>query len=167
MSKTIYVVRHAKSSWADMTLSDKERPLNQRGHRDAPIMARWCLQQGHVPDVLISSTAVRAATTADYFATGLGLDTAKITSYDDLYHAPAHLYIETCYGLSDEVDSVMMFGHNPGITYLANEVASKYIDNVPTCGVLVIDYHGDNWQDLDVSKCNLRTLYTPKTLGNV
>lgn len=166
MSKTIYIVRHAKSSWADLSLSDKERPLNQRGHRDAPTMAQWCLLHSLVPDMIISSTAMRAATTAEYFAAVLEIDAQHINVYDSLYHAPAQQYLEMCYGLSNDVDSVMMFGHNPGITYLANEVSSTYIDNVPTCGVLVIDYSGQNWQDLDISKCSLRSLYTPKSIRN-
>jgi len=166
MAKTIYVVRHAKSSWADLTMTDKDRPLNKRGQRDAPIMASYCALHGYKPDRMITSTAVRASTTASHFAEVLEIDPVHYMAYDSLYHAPAQTYIETCYQLGDEVSSVMLFGHNPGITYLANEVATDFIDNVPTCGVLVIDYSGDSWQSIDVNQCSLRTMITPKSIAN-
>lgn len=164
MAKRIYVVRHAKSSWLDMRLSDKERPLNPRGKADAPRMANWCLKQGYVPDQIITSTAVRAQTTAELFRQGLQMEIEQFSTNDSLYHAPEDEYITACYGLGEEVSSVMLFGHNPGITYLANLVAASYVDNVPTCGILVIDSSADSWQEIGFENCRLIQMQSPKTL---
>ncbi len=164
ISKRIYVVRHAKSSWGDLTITDKLRPLNARGERDAPVMADWCLKHGHIPELIISSTATRAANTAKVFADKLKLTNENIRKSDDLYHAPAYTYMESCFSLSEDIKSVMLFGHNPGITHLANEVGEKFISNVPTCGILVIDSKCKTWQDLDFDNCSLLQLITPKSL---
>lgn len=160
--KTIYIVRHAKSSWGDMNLADIDRPLNKRGKRDAPFMGDTCKSKGYIPDQIISSNANRAATTAQIFCKSLGLDKSKLLYEESLYHAPEDTYIDVCFGLDDEINAVMMFGHNPGITYLANSVSKEYIDNVPTCGVLVIHASIEKWTDLDFSKCKLVDFLYPK-----
>ena len=160
--KRIYIVRHAKSSWGDLNLADIERPLNNRGKRDAPIMGSHCLSKGYIPNVLISSNAQRASDTAKIFCNALGMGKKKLSYDKSLYHAPEDTYLTVCYGLDDDIDSVMMFGHNPGITYLANSVSKDYIDNIPTCGVLVIDASIDKWSDLDFSNCKLKDFLYPK-----
>ena len=160
--KRIYVVRHAKSSWGDLSLSDIDRPLNKRGKRDAPNMGNICKSKGYIPFQLISSKAKRASETAKYFCKSLGFDKSKLSYDDSLYHAPEDSYLNVCYGLDNSISSVMMFGHNPGITYLANSVAKDYIDNVPTCGVLVIDASIEQWSDLDFSNCVLKDFLYPK-----
>ena len=160
--KKIYIVRHAKSSWGDLNLADIDRPLNKRGKRDAPFMGAKCKSKGYIPDLLISSDANRAYTTAKVFREALGLDSNQLSKDHSLYHAPEDSYLNACYGLDDNVDSVMLFGHNPGITYLANSVSDDYIDNVPTCGVLVIDASIDKWSDLDFSNCILKDFIYPK-----
>lgn len=160
--KRIYIVRHAKSSWANMQLSDWERPLNNRGKRDAPVMANHCKSKGYIPELLISSDARRASDTAKVFCSALEIDKANFTHDSSLYHAPEDTYLSVCYGIDDSINSVMLFGHNPGITYLANSVTDDYIDNVPTCGVLIIDASIDNWTDLDFSNCKLIDFLYPK-----
>jgi len=160
--KRIYIVRHAKSSWGDISLADIDRPLNKRGKRDAPFMGQVCKSMGYVPDLLISSTANRARTTAKVFCKEFGFDQDKLTLEDSLYHAPEDSYLEVCFGLDEDINSVMLFGHNPGITYLANSVSDEYIDNVPTCGVLVIDASIDTWNKLDFSNCTLEDFLYPK-----
>ena len=162
--KKIYVVRHAKSSWADMTITDKQRPLNSRGKRDAPMMAEWCKSNNFKPDFIITSTAKRARTTSKIFAKVLGVGEDSYLSDDRLYHAPADQYMQSCYGLEQSEKSVMLFGHNPGITYLANEISSKYIENVATCGILIIESNAPTWQELDMSNCKLLSYKAPKLI---
>ncbi len=162
--KRIYVVRHAKSSWGDLSLADIDRPLNKRGTRDAPFMGGKCKSKGYIPDMLISSNANRAMSTAKIFCTVLGLEADKLSYEKSLYHAPEDTYLNVCFGLEMDIESVMLFGHNPGITYLANSVADKYIDNVPTCGVLVIDASIENWNELDFSNCKLKDFIYPKMI---
>lgn len=164
--KTLYIVRHAKSSWADMSMTDKQRPLNSRGEKAAPLMALHCRQMGYLPDAIISSTAVRAYSTAAVFKEVLGISDEYYKTYDSLYHAPAHTYFETCYELEDGLASVMLFGHNPGITYLANEVSEQYIDNVPTCGLLVIKSTAEQWVDVHPSNSRLMLMQVPKNLSD-
>ena len=149
-----------------MRLRDIDRPLNKRGKRDAPFMGAMCLSKGYVPDLLISSNANRARTTAETFRSELGLAVDKLSLEDSLYHAPEDTYLEVCFGLGEEVTSVMLFGHNPGITYLANSVSSRYIDNVPTCGVLVIDSTAERWNLMDFSNCKLKDFLYPKMFQN-
>jgi phosphohistidine phosphatase len=160
--KRIYIVRHAKSSWDDMRLADVDRPLNKRGKRDAPVMAEVCLDRRYIPELMITSHANRAASTAKEFCKVFGVKEKTLVYEKSLYHAPEDTYISTCFGFKDKVNSVMMFGHNPGITYLANSVTKNYIDNVPTCGVLVIEAKIDSWVDLDFSKCKLKDFLYPK-----
>ena len=160
--KRLYIVRHAKSSWTDFSLSDWERPLHKRGKRDAPMMAAWCKNMGYIPDVIVSSDAKRALSTAKIFADTFWGDSQRLTTEHGLYHAPAEAYIEQCYGLPEDVDSVMFFGHNPGITYLANKVSNDFIDNVPTCGVLVIDMDVPDWQQADINRSEMVDMLYPK-----
>lgn len=160
--KRIYVVRHAKSSWSDSRLSDIHRPLNERGKKDAPFMGKICASKGYIPDLLVSSNAKRASSTAKAFCKALGLDKSKLSYDKSLYHASEDAYINVCYGLDDKINAIMMFGHNPGITYLANSITLDYIDNVPTCGVLVIDATINSWRDLDFTNCKLKDFLYPK-----
>jgi len=155
-------VRHAKSSWDDMRIADVDRPLNKRGKRDAPIMADICHSKGYIPQIIITSPANRASSTAKVFRKTLGLSKKMFTYEKSLYHAPEDTYISACFGLDDDLNAVMLFGHNPGITDLANSVTDNYIDNVPTCGVLVIDADIKSWVDLDFSKCKLIDYLYPK-----
>ena len=143
-------------------MADIDRPLNKRGKRDAPFMGAMCRSKGYIPDILISSNANRAQTTAKVFCREFDFDAGKLTLEDSLYHAPEDTYLEVCFGLGEDVNSVMLFGHNPGITYLANSVSDEYIDNVPTCGVLVIDASVDKWNKLDFSNCTLKDFIYPK-----
>lgn len=160
--KRVYIVRHAKSSWGDLSLADIDRPLNKRGKTDSPRMGEICKSKGYIPDLLISSNANRAQSTAKIFCSVFEFDAQKLTLENELYHAPEDKYLDACYGLDDNLESVMLFGHNPGITYLANSVSEEYIDNVPTCGVLVIDAKIDHWTDIEFSKCTLIDFIYPK-----
>lgn len=160
--KHIYIIRHAKSSWGDMTQRDVDRPLNTRGKRDAPVMAAKCVERNLIPDLIISSNAKRAMETCEYFINTFKLSEDKVQLNKKLYHAPEDVYFEEAQLIDDDISSVMMFGHNPGITYLANTVSEEYIDNVPTCGVLVIESDIDSWINLDPMICKLVDFLYPK-----
>jgi phosphohistidine phosphatase len=162
--KHIYIVRHAKSSWSDLTISDVDRPLNERGKRDAPRMAERCRELGVIPELIISSNAKRAMETCTFFINQYKLPDAQVQLNKKLYHAPEHVYIEEAQLVDDRISSVMMFGHNPGITYLANSISEKFIDNVPTCGVLIIESKVNSWMDLDLMNCKLINFLYPKML---
>ena len=145
-----------------MSLADIDRPLNKRGERNAPEMAIKCKERGYIPEQMITSNANRAKTTAVVFKNEFQVSDENFSKEPDLYHAPEDTYLEVCFGLDEEINSVMLFGHNPGITYLANSVANTYIDNVPTCGVLVIDAKIDRWEDLSFTDCTLIDFIYPK-----
>jgi len=162
--KRIYIVRHAKSSWGDLSLADHQRPLNERGRRDAPVMASLCLAKQYTPDTIICSDANRAKETSQFFLKEFDLKEGLYRLESGLYHAPSDKYFEEASLLDEQYSSVMMFGHNPGITYLANEVSSNFIDNVPTSGVLVIDSTAKTWSEIDPSNCKLVDFLYPKML---
>ncbi len=160
--KKILFVRHAKSSWTDMKLTDKQRPLNNRGKRDAPLMAARCVEYGLKVELIISSPAVRAFNTALAFQDAYKImEPIQIENY--LYHGDPSDFEEALCGVDDQINCVAIFGHNPGITYLANELdSSSYIDNVPTTGVLVGEADIEHWDDFSVAKSVLKDFLYPK-----
>lgn len=162
--KQILFVRHAKSSWADMSLNDKERPLNKRGIRDAPLIAKRCKDLGFAINLIISSPAVRAHLTAKIFHNFFQME-KPIQLEDYLYHGDPSDFEEAICGVDDNIDCVAIFGHNPGITYLANDLDSnRYIDNVPTTGVLIGEIDIDYWEDFSIAKTILKDFIYPKQL---
>ena len=134
--KTLFLIRHAKSSWDDSTLDDHERPLNQRGKANAPIMAKRLQKLGIKPDMLFSSTAQRAGSTAQVFAEHLDFPQPKISYVPDLYLASAGMLQDFIGKIENSLNFVLIFGHNPGLTLLVNQVWGLPIDNIPTCGIV-------------------------------
>ncbi len=159
MPLDLFVIRHAKSSWEDFSLPDHDRPLNKRGFRDAPRMAEMLKSIFPHIDLFISSTAKRALTTANFFSTEFN---KEIIDTKNLYHANAEVYFDELMGLDTSISSVALFGHNPGITHLANLVSEVYIDNIPTCGICHLKSNVNSWDDVNVSNTKLHTLYFPK-----
>jgi phosphohistidine phosphatase len=145
--KTIYLVRHAKSSWKEAGLSDFERPLNKRGQHDAPFMAKLLAKKDEMPEVIVSSPALRALTTAKIFASEFNSDT-QIVEEEKIYEAGLGNLIKIINNLPETNKTVMIFGHNPGLTYLANYLGDKSIDNIPTCGIVKITFDINSWQDI-------------------
>jgi phosphohistidine phosphatase len=145
MGKELLLVRHAKSSWDDPYLDDHDRPLNERGLRNAPEMGKRL--QGSIVrlDVWISSTALRAITTAEILAEQVGFPPDQIQRTKDLYHASATELQEFIAGLDDAIDSVALFGHNPGMTSLVANLYGLPIDNLPTCGVVHLQFNENTW----------------------
>jgi phosphohistidine phosphatase len=146
--KTLYLVRHAKSSWEDTALSDFDRPLNVRGKKDAPSMGYVLHQQGILPDLLLSSPAKRAYSTAKKIAKAIGYTKKDIQTDKNIYHAEPDQLLMTIQALPPAVDSVMLVGHNPGLTDLSNLLCRKHIDNIPTCGVVCIEFDVEKWNQV-------------------
>lgn len=148
--KTLYVIRHAKSSWDVKTLGDIERPLNDRGKRDAPRMGKRLKEKDIHPDLIISSPAKRAFSTAKKIARILKYPKDAIRIVDKLYHADEDAMLQVVNNLKDKHSIVIMFGHNPGLTDFVNSILSEEldIDNVPTCGVVAFQFQSERWEQV-------------------
>lgn len=163
--RTLYLVRHAKSSWKDTSLDDAERPLNKRGKRDAPDMGKRLARAGVRPDLITSSPAVRALTTAQKIAEELGIKKSRIDINEDIYTFNAEGLLEVLKGLDDKLKTVMLVGHNPATTILLNELAGEDIDNVPTCGVAQLEMNTDSWAQVKSGSAELVSFDYPKKTG--
>ena len=165
--KTLFIVRHAKSSWDDHTLADIDRPLNGRGKRDAPEMGRRLKNRSVLPDLMISSTAKRARKTARKIAGEIGYDKNDIILLDSLYHAGVSSIHQLIKQTQEYVDTLMIFGHNPGFTDFANFIARTEIYNIPTCGIVQIRFDTTSWQEVDPSNSKLIDFDYPKKTGDI
>ncbi len=159
--KKVYFIRHAKSSWDDPGLSDIERPLNSRGERDAPFMSKVLKGENVQADKLISSPANRAFTTATYFANELNIPEQAIVVRKEIYHAYPEEILNIVRNLSNSDNVVILFGHNPCFTSLANQFSDEYIPNVPTCGIIKVEAKVDQWSDFE-KEGKLTAVYFPK-----
>jgi phosphohistidine phosphatase len=145
--KALILVRHAKSSWGDLTLPDFDRPLNERGKQDAPMMAHRLRNLGVIPDAFVSSPAKRARKTAQAFAEVLGTMDTRILFIESLYHASPETFHEVVSGLDDQFETVILFSHNPGITIFADQQDVARIDEMPTCAVFAVRSDAEKWAD--------------------
>jgi len=149
MKRRIVVIRHAKSSWANPLQSDYDRPLNDRGLHDAPIMGGRLKEKGIIPDLIVASSAKRAAQTARLIAAAIGYDVAKIEWQEKLYHCIASIFVEVILTLDDSIKTVFIVAHNPGVSEFANESSARgiRIDHLPTCGMAGIELEAEHWYD--------------------
>jgi phosphohistidine phosphatase len=145
--KTLILVRHAKSSWDEAGLSDIERPLNERGKRDAPEMAGRLHHKGLLLHKLISSPAERAFRTARFFAKEFDVKKEDIQIEKSLYGAPPAQFEQVISALKDKWETVLLFSHNPGITDFANTLTNVHTDNIPTCGMFAVQAKVESWKD--------------------
>ena len=147
--KSLFLTRHAKSSWNHVGLSDIERPLNSRGEKAAPFMGQLIYDKSDIPDLLISSPANRAFSTAKAFAKIFGLIENDIIINDTIYGAGPYQLLDIVKEQDNFHQSVMLFGHNPTFTTFTNMLTNENIFNVVTCGVVKIDFNVKNWLDID------------------
>ena len=145
--KQLFLIRHAKSSWDDFTISDFERPLNGRGKKDAPEMAKRLAEKKIKIDAFVSSPAKRAKRTCKYFAKEFDLGKDDIVFENRLYEAGTQNFLEVVENLKNKWDSVAIFSHNPGITDFANSLTNERIDNIPTCGIFALKVKTKHWND--------------------
>jgi len=155
--KTLILVRHAKSSWDQIGLADFDRPLTERGKKDAPEMAKRLKQKGIELDYLVSSTAKRARKTAKYFAEAFGFKKDGIKLSDELYNATHTAFLKVVAEIDDKNNSVALFSHNPGISEFASSLTNVRVDDMPTCAMFALQIETENWKDF--SKAGKKFLF--------
>jgi len=142
--KQLYLIRHAKSSWSHPDLADFDRPLNKRGRNNAPLMAGRISARGIKPQRIISSPAKRAKKTAQFMAKGTGFKKGNIIYEQGLYFSECNEVVDIIEKYIRDVEILFVVGHNSTITDLAGNFTGSHFVNVPTCGVVGIEYRGEN-----------------------
>ena len=150
--RQLLIVRHAKSSWDDFSVPDFERPLNDRGKKDAPVIAQRILDRNIIPDEIITSPAKRARKTAELFAKTLGLPKENIVEARELYEASPEAFYDVVRRASVSASTLMLFSHNPGITAFVNKLTSVSIDDMPTCAVFALSCDINDWSEFRAAK---------------
>ena len=144
--KQLLLIRHAKSDWNDPAQKDFDRPLNNRGHMNAPEMAQRLVKRGIIPQQIVSSPAMRAQTTANYFAEAFGFKKSTIQKEPAIYEASANALLKLINKLDNQHNLIALFGHNPGLTHIAENLSGAEIYNIPTCGMVLIEFPFDDWE---------------------
>jgi phosphohistidine phosphatase len=160
--KTVLLLRHAKSSWKDPGLDDHDRPLNKRGKKAAPRMGRLLAEEDLVPELILSSTARRARDTAERVAEAAGYE-GDIEQRPDLYHAAPHAYFDALDTVSDDVQRVMLVGHNPAMEVLVAMLSGTH-HRFPTAALAEIALDIDAWRDARDGTARLMNLWLPREL---
>lgn len=160
--KLLYLVRHAKSSWMLDYLDDFERPLNERGKRDAPLMGQVLRDRGVLPDTLLSSPAARAASTARIIAAAIGYPFRDIRYSERLYDAEVKDLMEIISELEDAHNSAMIVGHNPGLAMTAGRLTGGTVDDMPTAGIVAVRLMTEHWRDVGEGEVHLLFADFPK-----
>ena len=160
--KRVFFFRHAKSSWGNAALNDHERPLNRRGESDAPEMGARLAVKGMTPDRIVSSSALRARSTASLVARALGLVEEAVQIDSRLYLASLSEMLEVIHEQPDDLNSIMLFAHNPGMTFAANRLGGYDIDNLPTCGVFGLQFETEMWAEVGFASTTQLFLDYPK-----
>ena len=163
--KQLVICRHAKSSWDDASLSDVERPLNKRGRRDAPEMGRRLAERGLLPDLILASHATRAWTTAEAYADRLGYPPDRIQVDPGLYTATAASLLALVRALEPRLGRILLVGHNPECTAFANMLGNLDLDNLPTGGIIALEFHTRSWQEILPGQGQLLFVDFPKNVA--
>jgi phosphohistidine phosphatase len=146
--KTLFINRHAKSSWKFENLNDFDRPLNSRGRKSAEFMAKRFKERGESFDLILTSPANRAISTAEAFAEAFDYDHALIEEAHSMYHADHGTLLTIIDNMPDAFNSIILFGHNPGFTNLANVLTGETLGNIPTCGIIKIEFDVNSWEEV-------------------
>ena len=163
--KTIYIVRHAKSSWGDFSISDHERTLTQVGVNKTKKVIDFFNKNNVKPSVIICSSAIRAVETAKLIAQGINYDVNQIITNASLYHADVNDIYNELFGVDNKLNSAMIIAHNPTLTDFANEFAVPVIDNLPTTGVICVEFETDNWHEITNAKYKVKFVVFPRMLS--
>lgn len=163
--KYLTVVRHAKSSWGDASLDDHDRSLNARGQRVAPLMGEILAARSSRPDIVLSSTAKRARTTAGIIATALGYDDGEIVDEGQIYLASTPRLLQVLRDIDESHQSAMIFGHVPGVHDLSNALCRDAgIGHFPTCAIAMIQLDIEHWGEIDAGCGTLVDFLVPKEI---
>lgn len=165
MAKQLILIRHGKSDWAENGISDFDRPLNHRGHKNAPEMAERISRKNLIPQLIVSSPAKRALTTARHFAEVWHIPAPAIQQEASVYEANTTALLKVVNKWANEYDRIALFGHNPGLTDFVNYLASAHIYNLPTAGTVVIDFPFDDWSMVSQHTGSLFLFDSPKKSG--
>lgn len=160
--KTLYLVRHAKSDQGIAGIADIDRPLNTRGYRDADTMSKALKEKKLLPDLIITSPAVRAFSTALIFCRNFNLNPDKIIIKTELYESSVKNYLQVIKQADDRFSSIMLFGHNPIMSDLANSLSSSFTEDVPTCSVVCIKSNCKHWENIEENEGELLFYDFPK-----
>jgi len=150
--KHVLLVRHAKSSWDAAEISDFDRPLNERGKRDAPEMAHRLLSRSVTIDAFVSSPAKRAKKTAELFAETMGAHKKDVLFFENLYHPVPSAFFAAIAGMADSLQCIAIFSHNPGITDFVNLLSTVRTDNMPTSAVYAVKADIQSWKEFEKAK---------------
>lgn len=162
--KRLIFARHAKSSWNYPHLSDIERPLNKRGKKAAPIMGRALREQEMIPEAIFASPSVRTRKTSALLAKQLEFPLEEIEIVDSFYGADPEMVAQFAKGLGDHLSTVMLVGHNPTWTSMSYRLTGEHLGNLPTSGILVIDFKIEQWADLN-DKGKRKALLIPRNFN--
>ena len=163
--KKLFIIRHAKSSWKDSSLNDFDRPLNKRGVLNAPFMGIKLKEKNALPDIIISSPALRAKSTAEIIAKKVKYD-KKIVYKRDIYEVGESAVHKILTNLDNENSVVFLFGHNPDLNMLAENYVN-FDENIPTCGIVEIEFNCKRWKDISAKNANLTSFDYPKRYKEV
>ncbi len=164
--KQLLLIRHGKSDWDHPGLSDHDRPLNDRGRRDCPRMAAALKSRAIAPDRIVTSTAVRAATTAEAIADGLGVVRSGIEFRPELYLASPQVFLRVVQSLDESAETTLIFGHNPGIHETVERLCDgESVDDFPTLAVARIELDVDHWGEVEWGDGRLLECLLPRTLA--
>lgn len=162
--KTLYVLRHAKSSWENQNQTDFERPLNERGKKAAPKMGRLMKNKNLVPDLIVSSPAVRAKTTAELVKEAANFD-AEIRFEPRIYEATVGDLLEVLQETPEQCEKLLILGHNPGFEYLVGNLTGE-LREMPTAALAEIELEIESWQEIRPACGKLRNFFKPKEIAD-
>jgi len=162
MGKTLILIRHAKSDWSENGQKDFDRELNQRGHMDAPRMGGKLKDLGIVPDLIVSSPAARARLTTEYICEQIHYPLDAVDFQEDIYEASVRTLLKVVNELNDKYKTVVIVGHNPGFSYLAENLTHTEIGNIPTCGIVELQFELDSWALISQNTATLKSFIFPK-----
>lgn len=162
--KTLYIARHAKSSWDHPGLEDYQRPILEKGKKRTKLVAEYLLKNGQAPELILSSHAIRALETAKLYASAFNYAENKIVVSKNMYHGDMDSMINYFFDLPEEMESLMMVGHNPTFTYFANMFLDKSIENLPTSGVVCIEFSTNKWEEVISAEKKTKFVISPKLL---
>lgn len=162
--KTLYLIRHAKSDWSNPGQKDFDRPLNSRGERVAPKMGRELFAREVKPDYICSSPSKRTRQTVAYICEGIQVDEETVEFKEAIYEASTGAMLRVINGFDDKHGTAMLVGHNPSSSFIAEYLTDEIINNIPTCGVLKINFEVESWQHISKSTGILEWYLYPKQL---